>query len=162
MPREDWLKAALILEKHNAEFREDVQTQVDRSEEDKPTRFYELGKIEAALDDFFSSEDWAAARFLLSCGSNFLRIAECNDGGGYGSVYYLDQGGLKVSHEAMGLWVAHAEKGSVKLPAIESLSSNQAAAGIMRASDGKATASSVMRIIREGLDVIARSVIPWA
>lgn len=110
-------------------------------------------EIAAALRQFLHHEQGQAALTLLRASNRHVVIAEENDGGGYGHVYFLDGQGYKSSAEAMGTWQIYST--NVKKPEENSATSQEVAQAIVRASNGTATAEAVVSLLQKGLDAIA-------
>lgn len=108
------------------------------------------------LNDFLAGEDWLAARQLLIASNRHIVIAEENEGGGSGIVYFLDGNGLRQSIEAMGTWMAYAKKDSIPKPRI---SPAKVAEVVRLAIRQGAHPHQILENIKQGLDSIAQLVI---
>jgi len=114
-----------------------------------------VSEIADALNNFLHSSEGSAATSLLRASQQFIRLAEANEGGGFGFVIFLDGDGLKQSIEAMGMWVVYAKKEDVPDPKARLISVEGAAQGVVYASEGKATAERLLSNIRADLDRLA-------
>jgi hypothetical protein len=73
------------------------------------------------LDQFLKNDEGCAALALLKASGRHIVFGENRDGGGYGSVYFINGEGLQVSVEPMGMWVAYA-RGNVEKPRLSPMS----------------------------------------
>ncbi len=113
-------------------------------------------EITTALANFLDSAEGRAASALLIASRRHVVLAESNEGGGTGYVIFYDgKDGIKESIEAMGIWVAYAQKDDVPKPKVTLLAVSKAAQEIVSASQGRATAERVMENLRRDLDRIA-------
>ena len=159
MSHENWLEAA---RKYGA------KRQAQQPEPQQPTPATAVAvarvtgttvaEISNALSGFLRSAEGIAATTLLRASEQFVRLAEANEGGGSGFVIFLDGNGLQESIEAMGMWVAYAKKEDVPKPQLKPISTEEAAQGIVSASEGRATAEQVLSNLRADLDRIAAQV----
>ncbi len=112
-----------------------------------------IKEIGDALLFFETSKEGQAAKKLLSASKCHVVIIEENEGGGYGSVYFLDGLYYKRSVEAVGTWQVYSNK--VQEPKEETVSVEKLAQAIFRISRGTVTADGVLAKIRRELDAIA-------
>jgi hypothetical protein len=117
-----------------------------------------LAAISVVLTFFIESEEGRAAQEMLRAADRHIVIAEENEGGGIGVVYFFDGDGFKRSTEAMGTWMAYSRPENIPKPVISWVSTDEVARVVLSASRGTATADEVMRRLREGLDRVAHKV----
>jgi hypothetical protein len=112
-------------------------------------------EIANALRKFILSEEGTSAKILLQASKQYVILEEEYDGGGYGSVYFLDGEGYKVSFEAMGTWQIYARTGSTKEPKVSLVAEFNLACAIVRQSEGQASAEGLLNFVIRKLDAIA-------
>lgn len=155
-----WRDAATAMENaQKLEERKNIVTSDEGRQEDttdqgkkRQEQMLESAKLSSMLTIFWTSEEGSAARKLLGASGTFVRIAEENEGGGYGVVYIIDEFGLRQSVEAMGTWTAYTQDK-------EALKSKLSPASVERVAElavrQGSTADAVMQRIYDELDAIA-------
>ena len=110
-----------------------------------------VNKTAAELQLFLNSLEGQLAVELLKASGRHIILAEERDGP-RGTVYFLDGEGMRKSHEAMGLWVAHANPTNIPAPQVLPLEAREAVEAVMR--DQQPLDGLIARICRD-LDSIA-------
>ena len=119
-------------------------------------RELEIQQEAEKLEQFLASDEGLVARELLASRNTFIRLGEERIGNGLGEVYFLDGEGLKVSQEAMDMWVAYAKSEDIPKPEIMPL---DAVTAVRRAiGTGRMNPNEVVSQIRNQLSAIANKV----
>lgn len=105
------------------------------------------------LEEFMRADGQAAMELLRASRRHLNFGEEKNDGGGYGTVYFIDGSGLQKSVEAMGMWAAFSK--NVKGPEITPITARQAIEAAVHYGDKMA--KEVVSWLRSELDRIASS-----
>ncbi len=117
----------------------------------KPDNSLEIAQAATDLHTFMRSEEGRSALALLQESRRHFIFGEDSDGGGYGTVYYLDGTGLHRSIEAMGMWVAYSKE--VAKPKISSITAHEAVTAAVE--NGRKKPSEIISWLRAELDKIA-------
>lgn len=110
----------------------------------------DINRATVELEHFMSTEG-AAAMELLRASNRHINFAEAYDGGGSGTVYFIDGDGLKLSVEPMGSWVAY--RNGVPKPKITHVRAREVVEATVRCGGKKAT--EIVDWLRSELDKIA-------
>jgi hypothetical protein len=62
------------------------------------------------IKEFMASSEGAEGLRLLQNSKKYIRVAEGEPFNGFTTVFFLDGGGFKRSHEASGTWVAYSKE----------------------------------------------------
>jgi hypothetical protein len=159
MPQENWLAAIEVCNaKQRAQQSPVVQPVVPSISPEIERIMSSATSISVALEDFAYSEEGVTARKLLQVSKRHIVLAEENEGGGFGVVYFMDGNGLGKSIEAMGMWQAYSKAEDIPKPKIKNGDRYEIARLIARLSNGTATPEAVLGKIRNDLDTIAAQI----
>jgi hypothetical protein len=110
----------------------------------------EIDRGTAELVQFMLTEGPAAME-LLRASKRHIIFGEVNEGGGFGSVYFIDGNGLQEAYQAMGMWIAYSK--DVPRPRLSTITEREAVEAAVQHGGKKAT--EVVTWLRGVLDKIA-------
>lgn len=135
-----------------------AKTQADQQVKERQERY--AADVKKAADELFgfisSPQLWIPAKNLLAASERHIVIAEENEGGGSGVVYFIDGNGLQKSVEAMGMWMAYAQKDDIPKPNISSVDVGEVARLAIRQG---VEPHQIVERIRQQLDRLAEEVL---
>lgn len=117
----------------------------------KPDDSLEIASVATDLHVFMRSEEGRSALALLQGSGRHLIFGEDYEGGGYGTVYFINGTGLHRSIEAMGMWQLYSSE--VRKPDISPIPEREAVYAAVQY--GGKTPSEIMPWLRAELDKIA-------